>query len=382
MVPVHVGWDGGDRAPGAEPVGRRVIVGLLVDPGPPTDIVEDLIEELPRLLAERVDSGVAWEVLVISQDLPLDQQGNLEVWQHSATLKQEHSCDLMVCLTELTRRVGERFFISDVNVARGVGVISLPALGPFQLHRQLRSALVRVVRTLAREDFAPEREAAALRRTLPGIRTRLDQEEAQGEKGTDSYMALSGAGSSLQLVTGMVRINQPWLLVPSLDAAIAAAVAGSAWGVFYSSIWTMADALSPVRLALVSLLAMSVFTFWLIYHNGLWERRTVRSGSTFVYNASTLLTISTGVLCAYLLLVGFVFVSALTVIPFNYMSSALGHDVSLADYAFLAWFVSSMGTFAGALGSSFESDDAIRRATYGRRERERHAAVRERAGES
>jgi hypothetical protein len=43
-------------------------------------------------------------------------------------------------------------------------------------------------------------------------------------------------------------------------------------------------------------------------------------------------------------------------------AAAVGHDVGLADYATLAWFVASLATIGGALGSALESDDAVRAA--------------------
>lgn len=355
---------------------RTLVVGLLVDPGLPTTVAEDLVADLPRIFARQVDDGVGWVVHLVSQDLPLDERGNVEAWQHSRALMEEHGWDLMICLTELTRTVGDRFFVSDVNVRQHVALVSLPALGPVRLRRHVRESLVRVVRALAGQDSTPDREAATTHpRGVSRLGIRLEHHEDDGENGTDSYLALGGAGSTARLVAGMVRINQPWRLVPSLDAAIAAAIAASAWGIFYSSIWSMSDALSPLRLMLISLLVIGGMVFWLIFHNGLWERGT-GSGGTFVYNASTLVTVAIGVLCVYVVLVTCVFLSALAIIPADYMSKVLGHEVTVVQYLVLAWFVSSMGTFAGALGSSFESDDAIQRATYGRRERERHAVTR------
>jgi len=54
------------------------------------------------------------------------------------------------------------------------------------------------------------------------------------------------------------------------------------------------------------------------------------------------------------------------------LEEALNHPVGTDDYIMLARLVTSAATVGGALGSGLESDDAIRAAAYGRRERERH----------
>lgn len=362
---------------------RTVVVGLLVDPGWPTKIAERIVESLPDVLSEQVSNDVNWDAQLLTKALPLDESGNVEVWQHSDSLMEENGWDLMVCLTELTRRLGDKFFISDLNISRRVALISLPALGPVRISRHARTAVVRVVRALYQGDLTPDEEVAhgraELRRPkLTGIGGRIQHEVTENEGMTDSYIALSGVGGTARLIAGMVYINKPWMLVPSLDKAIAAAMATAGFGIFYSSVWTMADAISLGRMSLISAFVTTAMLGWLIIHNDLWQREEElpTGGSPTIYNVSTVVTVAIGVLCTYAVLLGLTLLGALTIIPSSYMASTLGHEVGFGDYVTLAWFVSSMGTLAGALGSSFESDEAIQRATYGRREWERHAVTR------
>ena len=73
----------------------------------------------------------------------------------------------------------------------------------------------------------------------------------------------------------------------------------------------------------------------------------------------------------YAILFAGLFLVGLTVIEAGYLQSQLGHPVNLTDYLHLSWLAASLGTLAGALGSNFDSDEAIREATYSRREHQR-----------
>ncbi|MFD8391965.1 hypothetical protein ACFV2N_22885 [Streptomyces sp. NPDC059680] len=84
-------------------------------------------------------------------------------------------------------------------------------------------------------------------------------------------------------------------------------------------------------------------------------------------------TLFLGVLCMYALLYALTLVSAFIVIDSSYLASRLGHSTGVGDYATLAWLSSSMGMVAGALGSSLDTEEAVRQGTYSRRERERQA---------
>lgn len=59
------------------------------------------------------------------------------------------------------------------------------------------------------------------------------------------------------------------------------------------------------------------------------------------------------------------------VVDADYLSSQLQQPAGLRNYIDLSWLAASLGTLAGALGSSFDDDEDIREATYSRRWHER-----------
>jgi hypothetical protein len=177
----------------------------------------------------------------------------------------------------------------------------------------------------------------------------------------------------------MVRDNRPWRLVPHLASATAAAAATAAFGIVYSSIWSMADALSLWRLVLIMVVAIVAIAGWLLAYNHLWDPPGGHHtpAEAVLYNAATVLTLLLGVACMYGILYLLASGLAALVIDAGYLRSQIGHRAGIATYATLAWFATSMGVGAGALGSTLDSEEAVRKAAYSRRERERQARSRE-----
>jgi hypothetical protein len=354
------------------------VVGLVADPGLPGDLALALRTELAVRLRREVDADVSWHVRVVREALPLNEDGEIRLSESGPRLCAREHWDYLVCLTELPRRVETRPLLYDVRVSAAAGVISLPALGLARLRRRVLSTIVQVVHRLHAGQPAtvePSARAKQLSGTAPRKRVPVTPETVADRDDSESYVALTGVVGRLRLLSGMVRTNRPWRLVPSLSRALAAAAATAAFGIFYSSIWSMAAALSPLRLATISVVVISAMVVWLVVQNGLWERPAGRPARerAVLYNASTVLTLFVGVTCMYVLLFGMTLLAGVAVIDTDYLERILGHPVDVGDYLSLTWLSTSMGTVAGALGSSVESEEAVRRATYGRRELERQA---------
>lgn len=194
-------------------------------------------------------------------------------------------------------------------------------------------------------------------------------EETPGE---DGRVRLHGPRlrGTLRLIAGMVATNEPWHTAPRLSRALAAALATGAFGIFYTSIWQMAAALSTPRLMLIAALAVGAMTAWLVLSNRLWDRAESQSQRTVLvlYTTSTVLTLLLSVAGLYVVLFALILAGGLIVIDQEFMASILQQTATVERYLDIAWLSASLGVLAGALGSSFDSSTDLRGLTHGRRE--------------
>ncbi|MBE7160676.1 MAG: hypothetical protein INR72_05475 [Williamsia herbipolensis] len=324
-------------------------VRIVVDPGPPATTVDRVRDRL----AERLSTSLGVDsVTVDTEMLALGPDGALLVPELVERTHRNSSAAVVV--TEFPRLRGRHQVMVEIDHDACTALVSLPALGVAPDRRLIR-VIEDAIRRLRDRDAAP---------TVHGARWfAVDGGE---------YLATRSALGRTRMVLGMVRGNRPWRLIPTLTGVMAAAAATASFGVFYSSIWAMANALSPWRLAGLSVLSVTVMTVWLIANNRLWERRdALPRYRARLYNAATTVTIVLNAIVLYLGLLVVTLCGALAVIDDGYLASQVGSHTGLRGYVFLAWLATSMGTVAGAVGSSADSYDDILEATYGHRERAR-----------
>lgn len=326
-------------------------VRVVADPGPPTAAVDRIRDRLDERL--RVSAGID-SLKVDTETLALNPDGGLLVPERLRDPGDEAS--VVVVITEFPRMDGRRGMIAEVDHNRSTVVVSLPALG-IVTHRLLPV----IVAAIRRVRSPHARSAVHGARWFPADRDDLE------------YLASGKLLSRTRMVAGMVRGNHPWRLIPTLTGLMAAAAATASFGVFYSSIWAMANALSPWRLAGLSLLSMVVMTVWLIVNNRLWERKgMLPPARARLYNAATATTVLLNAAVLYVGLFVTTVCAALAVIDSGFLAQELSlQSASFHNYLYLAWLATSMGTVAGAVGSSADSYSDILAATYGYRERGR-----------
>ncbi len=318
-------------------------VGLVADPASPTEIAQRMSDLEPPGGGDRHE----WDIEVVSEPFTTGCEDTDTALARLDDQAREHEWDLVVGLTELPLRDDDdRYLLVETSPQRGAAVLSLPALGGLRMHTRTRHAVRKLISGMA-DDTAQDEH----RVPLPHL------------------------GGRWRLLLGMVLANRPWLLVPGLKSALVAALATGAIATVNSTVWLLAGSLSWWRLTVATVASIALVVGWLVIDGELWDRPDNDSAEarerTRLYNTSTLLTLTTGVLICYLALYVVNLAWALFVLDPAVMGGYLSTSLGYGDLFVLTWFVASAATVGGGLGTGLESDEAIRAAAYSKREEER-----------
>ena len=316
-------------------------VGLVADPAAPTQIARGLTDLCP------VDGSDSWHITVVSEPFTTGSEDVEAAMRRLQDQGRQREWDLVVGLTELPLHDDEgQHLLVEADPEQRAAVLSLPALGGLRMRSRTRRAVRSLVSGMADPSVNDEQRVV-----LPHLRGRW------------------------RLLLGMVLANRPWLLVPGLKSALVAALATGAVATINSTVWLLAGSLSWWRLVVATVASVALAVGWLVVDGELWDRPDDDSAQarqrSRLYNASTLLTLTAGVLICYLALYAVNLVWALFVLDPAVMGGYLHASLDYGDLFVLAWFVASAATVGGGLGSGLESDEAIRAAAYSKREEER-----------
>ncbi|MEU5633143.1 hypothetical protein [Streptomyces rishiriensis] len=353
------------------------VVALLADPDAPTEIAQRMARLLPARLADRSGQGRRFEVEVVSEPFTAGTEDPPTLMRRIMDRGRAEGWDIVVALTDLPLHSQGLKLVVDLSHEHGLALLSLPTLGGLRLQTRARRAVEETVLSLAGRRAAgaegpPRRPSRApfVSRLAPVHPGRIGEEET-----ADVRYVVSGPRGYLRVLVGMVRANRPWRLVPGLSKALAAALATGAVATVNSTIWNLAESLSVPRLVIATVGSVVLMIGWLIVDAQLWHRTAERSPEARqrarLYNASTIVTVGIGVLVCYAGLIVINLAWALFILNGQVFASTTGTPLRAAEYWTLSWFVASVATVGGALGSGLESDEAIRAAAYSKREQER-----------
>ncbi|POX61372.1 hypothetical protein C3492_23120 [Streptomyces sp. Ru62] len=353
------------------------VVALLADPDAPTQIARRIARVLPDRLADKSGRGRRFDVEVVSEPFTAGTEDLSTLTRRIMDRARAEHWDVVVALTDLPLHSHGRKLVVDLSHEHGLALLSLPSLGGLRLQGRALRAVEEAVLSLATPRATGEEEPSR-RHSLGRFASRLapihpgpiDEEET-----ADLRYVVSGPGGYLRVLSGMVRANQPWRLVPGLSKALAAALATGAVATVNSTIWSLATSLSTPRLVIATVGSVALMIGWLIVDANLWHRSTDASPEerkrTALYNASTVVTLGIGVVVCYAGLMVINLVWALFILNDKAFVSMTRTPLHATEYWTLSWFVASVATVGGALGSGLESDEAIRAAAYSKREQER-----------
>lgn len=360
------------------------VVALLADPDAPTEIAQRMARTLSARLADKSGQGRRFDVEVVSEPFTSGTEDSPTLMRRIMDRGRGENWDIVVALTDLPLHSHGRRLAVRLSHEHGLALLSLPSLGGMRLQTRAQRAVEEAVLGLAGAQTpgaqGPRVLGPFLNRLAPIHPGPIDEEETD-----DLRYVVSGPRGYLRVLFGMVRANRPWRLVTGLSKALAAALATGAIATLDSTTWSLAQALSAPRLVIAMVGSVGLMIGWLIVDGELWHRATEGSPEARqrarLYNASTVVTVAIGVLVCYggLLVINLAW--ALFILNDRVFASATQTPLHAEEYLTLAWFVASVATVGGALGSGLESDEAIRAAAYSKREQERRHTLQDHHGD-
>ncbi|WP_407111667.1 hypothetical protein ACE1N8_32360 [Streptomyces sp. DSM 116494] len=343
---------------------------------------------LSARLADKSDQGRRFDVEVVSEPFTSGTEDPPTLMRRIMDRGSAENWDIVVALTDLPLHSHGRRLAVHLNHEHGLALLSLPSLGGLRLQARARRAVEEAVLGLAGPQTTGTEGPPRSQPLLGPFVKRLAPVHPGpiGEKETDDLRyVVSGPRGYLRVLFGMVRANRPWRLVTGLSKALAAALAAGAIATLDSTTWSLAEALSAPRLVIAMVGSVGLMIGWLIVDGELWHRSTEGSPEARqrarLYNASTVVTVGIGVLVCYVGLMVINLVWALFILNDQVFASMTRTPLHATEYLTLSWFVASVATVGGALGSGFESDDAIRAAAYSKREQERRHTLQDDHGD-
>lgn len=356
------------------PSSPHLRVLLISDPGLPSRRVSKIQDRFRSQLVRIYPHTV--ELLTVSDTIRLRPDNTLDVASAGALAARYDDVDAVLLLTEIPRYSQNHPLVAEIFPEHNVGVVSCPTLGAVITGRRILKVLMDCMQRLLPPQGESSGATAVGRYSAdpdPGLSWTRWFEQSTGHLG---LRASPGLGS-VRTVAGMTLSNDPWRTAPRLSSALAAAGATGAFGIFYSSIWQMAEYLSTARLISIGVVAVAVMVTWLILSNSLWDKpvQDHLARVMVLYNLSTVLTLLVCVIALYLSLVVLILLGGLIVISPEFMATLLDTDrVGFTNYLDIAWLSAAMGVVAGGLGSSFDSRTDLKKLTHGQRERQRRYA--------
>jgi hypothetical protein len=213
-------------------------------------------------------------VEAIEHRFTADEQRELALKDVVDVVARRHGLDVVVCITDQPRRSGIRPIVADINRRARVAITSPPALGALRLRRRARHAVIRLISEViedAIESLPPGGRATTGANHPATLSPFARTTPVEGD--IDVRFVGAGRHSRARLLAGMVRADRPWLLVPHLSSAFAAAAfAAGAFVLITETAWQMAVALGPLRLGIAAVLAVATMVAWLVIDHEMWER--------------------------------------------------------------------------------------------------------------
>lgn len=355
-------------------------VGLIPAPRMPRVLIDKILEDLPKLAEEFIDSDYDWKFECEESILTSSSEYINETIHRMVNIKERNKWDYVIGITDLPSLSNHKVVVSEFDSHKSVSLLSLPSLGFLILKRKLKRMLIHHLEYLYQYNV----DSAAFdssKLSTPTVMNISPETPVEENESTNRYIINSYVIGWLKIILGMTYMNEPWSIVTNFKTLVSLAFATGTYISIFSTPWQLSIDYHAWRLITLALFSVIGMVFWLIYAHKLWEGQSSKTSVHYrwLYNLTTFMTLLFVTVINYFILYLLLTVSITMFVPpaiFNDWTQA-ETDFTVMNYVNLIWFTTSLGILAGALGSTAESEEKIRSVTYSYRQQYRYNQLQE-----
>lgn len=376
---------------------------LITAPGIAERLGAKLVEEMPEMLDYYITDDYEWNVQYYDDILTGGTNDSKEVIEAVCDKKDDEGWDYAIALTDLPLFKDERTVVAEALQDKSAALISLPGFGFTTMKKRVRESILQLMNEMYYGTSDEGRQASAAHmesrdkqkfdelrnkdsrkligsRLLERISPLVRETPQEEDRGVDvRYTVKSKPGGYLRMISGMVFANEPWKMFPAFSKIIVIAFSTGSYALVFSTLWQLSVNFSVPRAILLTFFSILALTLWIIIAHQLWEKKS-EENRTFlrkIYNVTTFFTLLMSVLMYYIILFGMFSIWTILLMPMTQIETYTSTSVDFGIYFYTAWIGASISTIIGALGSSFEDEEAVLDSTYGYRQRQRQEKLKE-----
>jgi hypothetical protein len=188
------------------------------------DLADDLAEDLPPALRERLGDDLGWRTEVLETDHADVATTSTELLEAVRRRLVERGWQLGLGLTTLPLRQDRRPVAAHASASHGAGLVSIPALGAVNRRERLLELALDLVEALLGD--AGDRDDSGREDRMAARGAELGSPIESAEAARDGTLRFAGRVvlGNLRLLTGMVRANRPTRVMGRLSRSAAAAL--------------------------------------------------------------------------------------------------------------------------------------------------------------
>ncbi|RWR09644.1 hypothetical protein [Siminovitchia fortis] len=371
-------------------------VGIVSSPELPSTIANAIKKQLKKDLSRYIADGrFQWHVEMEVDLLAGATEKVAEVLEETERIKIRNGWDYAISLTDLPVYNGRCIVLADANVDTCTAQISLPAFGWLPTPNRVKIIMLHMIKELyfrhttdfkaddlAQKGIGPKEQSGFLNKLEKPFRfsaVRRIESSNQAEETAVRFIIVPKINGLARILFGMTIANRPWTILPSLKNVVAIAFATGAYGLIFPTLWKLSVSYEIYRFIGLTATAVLGMVVWIIFSHDLWEKKNLENKNRlrWMYNSTTILTLGTSVVMYYIVLYLLFLIAVSVFVPPDLYQAEAGTDIGPLNYLKLAWLVTSVATFAGAIGAGLENPERVRKSTYSYRQYSRYEEMKE-----